>query len=126
MLADFNGPWRTILAISAPPQAKEFRVIDIVFTIFWVLVAIGFYRIRCSKRFVYGLIEIIAGVVTIVLGEFPPYSILTDDGSSVLGTRAAHILTLMAGVYIVVRGLDNMAQDLPHRWRPAWRRIFGI
>ena len=31
----------------------------------------------------------------------------------------------MGGVYIVVRGLDNIDQGLPERWRPAWRRIFG-
>jgi hypothetical protein len=99
---------------------------DVWFTIFWVLVAIGFYRVRCARRFVYGVIEIVAGVGTIVLGEFPPYAILAANDAWALGSRAAHMLTLMAGVYIVVRGMDNMAQDLPRRWRPAWRRIFGV
>jgi hypothetical protein len=35
------------------------------------------------------------------------------------------MLALMGGVYIVVRGLDNIDQGLPERWRPAWRRVFG-
>jgi len=101
-------------------------MIDVIFTIFWVVVAIGFYRIRCASRLLYGAIEIVAGMATIVLGEFPPYAVLTSDTTWALGSRAAHMLTLMAGVYIVVRGLDNISQDLPLRWRPAWRRIFGV
>jgi hypothetical protein len=101
-------------------------MIDVIFTMFWVLVAIGFYRIRCASRPLYGAIEIVAGLATIVLGEFPPYAVLASDTTWSLGSRAAHILTLMAGVYIVVRGLDNIAQDLPARWRPVWRRIFGV
>lgn len=101
-------------------------MIDVIFTVFWILVAIGFYRLRCATRFGYGLIEIIAGIGAIILGEFPPYSALIADNVWQLGSRASHMLTLIAGVYIVVRGMDNIAQDLPERWRPAWRRVFGV
>lgn len=99
--------------------------IEIVVTASWVLFAIGFYRVRCWNRFVYGLIELAAGIAVIILGEFPPNAVLTADGSWPLGSRAAHMLTLMGGVYIVVRALDNIGQGLPPRWRPGWRRIFG-
>jgi hypothetical protein len=30
----------------------------------------------------------------------------------------------MAGIYIIVRGLDNISQDLPFRWRARWYRWF--
>jgi hypothetical protein len=99
---------------------------EIAVTALWVLFAIGFYRVRCWNRLVYGLIELAAGVAVIILGEFPPYTVLTaGDGSWPLGSRAAHMLTLMGGVYIVVRALDNIGQGLPGRWRLGWRRVFG-
>jgi len=98
---------------------------DIVVTVFWVVVAVCFYRIRCWSRLLYGAMEVIAGIGVIILGEFPPNAITTAASTWSLGSRAAHMLALMGGVYIVVRGLDNVGQGLPERWRPAWRRIFG-
>jgi hypothetical protein len=93
--------------------------------IFWVLVALGFYRLRCSYGMAYGIIEVIAGTVAIILSEFPPYTVITANDISVVGSQALHILTLMGGIYIVVRGMDNINQNLPPRLRPAWQRIFG-
>ena len=98
---------------------------QIGWAIFWVLVAIGFYRLRCSYGFAYGIIELIAGTIAIILGEFPPYTVLTANDTSAIGSQALHILTLMGGIYIIVRGMDNIDQNLPSRWRPAWQRVFG-
>ena len=98
---------------------------DVVITVFWVVVAVGFYRIRCWSRLLYGAMEVVAGIGVIILGEFPPKAITAAASTWTLGSRAAHMLALMGGVYIVVRGLDNIDQGLPERWRPAWRRIFG-
>jgi hypothetical protein len=98
---------------------------DIVVTVFWVVVAVGFYRIRCWSRLLYGAMEGVAGIGVIILGEFPPNAITASASTWTLGSRAAHMLALMGGVYIVVRGLDNIDQGLPKRWRPAWGRIFG-
>src|SRR4051794_24249479 len=100
-------------------------VMDGVVTVFWVVVAIVFYRVRRASRLLYGAMEMIAGIGVIVIGEFPPAAITTAAKTWTLGSRAAHVLALMGGVYIVVRGLDNMDQGLPGRWRPVWRRIFG-
>src|SRR3954453_12235985 len=97
---------------------------DIVVTIFWVAVAVGFYRVRRWSRLLYGAIEVAAGTGVIIIGEFPPNAIVSAS-SWTLGSRAAHVLAVMGGVYIVVRGIDNIDQGLPGRWRPAWRRIFG-
>ena len=93
--------------------------------IVWVLVALGFYRLRCRYGFAYGIIEVTAGTIAIMLSEFPPFTVLTAGDVSVVGSQALHILTLMGGIYIVVRGMDNIDQNLPSRWRPAWQRIFG-
>jgi len=97
---------------------------DIVVTIFWVAVAIVFYRVRCWSRSLYGAMEVAAGIGVIIIGEFPPTAIASAS-SWALGSRAAHVLALMGGVYIMVRGIDNIDQGRPGRWRPAWRRIFG-
>jgi hypothetical protein len=98
---------------------------EIVVTVFWVVVAVAFYRVRCWSRLLFGAIEIAAGIGVIVIGEFPPNAIAAAADAWTLGSRAAHMLALMGGVYIVVRGLDNIDQGLPERWRPAWRRVFG-
>jgi hypothetical protein len=97
---------------------------DIAVTVFWVVVAVAFYRVRCRSRLLYGALEVAAGIGVIIIGEFPPNAIAAAT-TWTLGSRAAHMLALMGGVYIVVRGLDNIEQALPGRWRPAWRRIFG-
>ena len=62
----------------------------------------------------------------IVIGEFPPNAITAAATTWTLGSRAAHLLALMGGVYIVVRGLDNIDHGLPLRWRWAWRHVFGV
>ncbi|MGE0257305.1 MAG: hypothetical protein AB7H71_16840 [Alphaproteobacteria bacterium] len=98
---------------------------EIAVTVFWVVVAVAFYRVRRWNRLVFGAIEVAAGIGVIVIGEFPPSAIAGAAESWTLGSRAAHLLALMGGVYIVVRGLDNIDQGLPGRWRPAWGRVFG-
>jgi hypothetical protein len=100
-------------------------MMEIAVTVFWVVVAVAFYRIRCWSRLLFGAMEVAAGIGVIVIGEFPPNAVVTAANTWTLGSRAAHILALMGGVYIVVRGLDNIDQALPERWRPAWRRVLG-
>jgi hypothetical protein len=98
---------------------------EIAVTVFWLVVAVAFYRVRRWSRLLFGAIELAAGIGVIVIGEFPPNAIAGTVDSWTLGSRAAHMLALMGGVYIVVRGLDNIEQGLPERWRPAWRSVFG-
>lgn len=100
-------------------------VMDIVVTVFWVAVAVAFYRVRCRSRFLNGGMEVGAGIGVIVIGEFPPNAITAAAITWMLGSRAARMLALMGGVYIVVRGMDNIDQGLSERWRLAWRRNFG-
>ena len=71
-------------------------------------------------------IEVVAGTGVVIIGEFPPNAIAAAGNAWTLGSRAAHVLALMGGVYLVVRGLDNIDHGLPERWRPAWRRVFGV
>ena len=47
---------------------------EIVVTIFWVVVAVAFYRVRCWSRLLFGAMEVVAGIGVIVIGEFPPYA----------------------------------------------------
>jgi hypothetical protein len=98
--------------------------VDIVVTIFWVAVAAVFYRVRCWSRLLCGAMEVAAGIGVIIIGEFPPNAIASAS-SWTLGSRAAHVLALMGGVYIVVRGLQyrsSAAETVAPGVAPRFRR----
>jgi hypothetical protein len=74
------------------------------------------YWLRFKRRVEYGVIEIFVAIaaiwVAIISSESP-----TDD----LMARATAIF---AGVYIMVRGLDNIEQGLKGERQARWRRFF--
>ena len=42
------------------------------------------------------------------------------------GTELIYRTTpVIVAVYLLVRGLDNIGEDLPPRWRELWPRLFG-
>jgi hypothetical protein len=86
--------------------------------------ALFFYWLRCRLRFWYGVCEI--GVATVVAYlTFVPqtnYPLLNSQPFLVRYLlMGAGVLT---SVYILVRGMDNMDQDLPPTWRLVWDRAF--
>jgi hypothetical protein len=80
-----------------------------------ILLALLLYRLRGNRPFTYGLAEIFVGVATVwysIHSEMPePYYL-------------AKAIALLGGIYIIVRGLDNMDRGLPQRMRPRWDRYF--
>jgi hypothetical protein len=86
-----------------------------------------FYGIRCRKPFWYGCAEALVGISVIFIVLYPVetnYLLLAagePSGSQVWISKATGIL---AGVYVLVRGLDNMSRELPPRWVPIWRYLF--
>ncbi len=97
--------------------------------IFFAAVAAGFvfYRFRCRKPFWYGCAEALVGIAVIYIVLYPVETnyLLLEAGepgaSEVWLSKATGIL---AGIYVLVRGLDNMSRELPPRWVPSWKRLF--
>jgi hypothetical protein len=85
-------------------------VIGILLTI---SAGLSFYWLRCRRRFLYGLCELLVAFGVIYITFVPQTNYLLISGppvSQFLLTKGAGIL---GGIYIFVRGLDNMDKDLP-------------
>jgi hypothetical protein len=97
---------------------------DIAVVIAAVLVSGFFYWLRGSEPFVYGCFEIVVGVAVLSFVFVPPSHALLITAPTAVESYLARTVGLMAGIYIIVRGLDNMDRDLPPSWRPLWDRLF--
>ncbi|WFU14417.1 hypothetical protein [Bradyrhizobium sp. CB3481] len=94
---------------------------------FVLLMFAGFvaYWLRCRHRFSYGILEIIAAVGLMIIAVFHPEAgHLSLGNGSVFGEVLSSALSFIASVYLMVRGLDNMDNDLPLSWRSRWDRLF--
>ena len=73
------------------------------------------YWFRLRYRATYGMVEMFIGA-WISVNAFPLDSVLD----------AAVGLQMLGGLYVVVRGLDNVGSGVKGtRYEPNWRRIFG-
>jgi hypothetical protein len=85
------------------PDRTIFVVISFCIGGFWL------YVLRCRDRVVYGCIEIVAAVLTFyftVVNRFPVETKL-DSKEAVTAC-----IQIAAGLYILVRGLDNIGNGL--------------
>ena len=82
-----------------------------------VLVCIGaailLYFLRSRKPIWYGALEVFAGYFTMMLAIAFTVEVL-----------ATRITLLSAGVYVMIRGFDNIEKGLPRRYRVKWRSVF--
>ncbi|MGE4219421.1 MAG: hypothetical protein AB7G39_08240 [Alphaproteobacteria bacterium] len=79
--------------------------------VFFFFVGILLYKFRQRKRLLYGFLEVLASIATWAYMMF--YQQELD----------AKLIGLLTGLYLMVRGLDNMRQDLPpiaHNWWDRW------
>lgn len=106
-----------------------------------VFCAVGLYGLRLWSRLLYGMVEIVVGVlitlaaintygvaqireyVPIVGGGVfhrPPEGVLQLSGPNIA------LLGMLAAVYILVRGLDNVGEGLREhpKWGARWQRVF--
>lgn len=67
---------------------------------------IGLFIFRLKARAYYGLTEIMVGVTVAV------YRVTTTPGSNLISSTDLYLAVLTAGIYLVVRGLDNVHQGL--------------
>jgi hypothetical protein len=93
-----------------------------------VLAGFVFFGFRCRLRFWYGLAEVMAALIVLYFQFFPVDRHILSAGGAPQPTALEELLSmlvgLLAGMYILVRGLDNIDHSLPERWRSAWQRVF--
>lgn len=75
-----------------------------------LLIAVGLYNLRLRIRSVYGLIEIVVGTISILFA--------TNHAAS----PATTFITAVGGIYVIVRGLDNIEQSISGGAKSIWER----
>jgi hypothetical protein len=76
------------------------------------IISIFLYGLRSNFPATYGAIEIFVGVTAIntsIVHGFPNGSI-----------QAVSVISILGGMYIVVRGLDNIDKSIPDEYRVIW------
>jgi uncharacterized membrane protein HdeD (DUF308 family) len=89
-----------------------------LFLLSGIVLALALFWVRSRHRMLYGLIEIIAGILTL-LQQYPTgrgaFSSGFSEGFQTYRWQLVFI-TFLAGVYIMVRGLDNFSQGWKNYW----------
>jgi hypothetical protein len=105
-------------------QDKVIVILAIALPIAAVAASLFLYRLRGIHPFWYGFIEIAVGLIVLIFTFVPTTHYLASDSQTFFEWGVTKLIGVMAGVYIIIRGLDNMDRDLPASWRPVWDRIF--
>jgi hypothetical protein len=97
----------------------------VIYIVLTVLAGAMFYGLRCRSRFWYGVLEVVTSIVVIFVSWVPQKSyLLAHQGTGFLNSEIGTIIGIVGGIYILVRGLDNIGSDLPVRWQVLWDQIF--
>jgi hypothetical protein len=119
-------------AVSSPASAAYGGVpseisywIGIAAVLFTIIVGLLLYALRSWQPFYYGVLEVIAALFTVYFSVAPAkQSAGTVCNAHVLwglGCDFQSSLGILAGIYIFVRGMDNIGRQLPN-WLPHWMR----
>jgi hypothetical protein len=90
-----------------------------------ITAAVFLYGMRFRRRLIYGIVELLFGLIAISLSSFSQGPVFAAPDEQPPFAPLASWVAFAAGVYIIVRGLDNIRLGLPERWRPRWDKIFG-
>jgi hypothetical protein len=97
--------------------------------VFYMVLTIGagvfFYWMRCRRPLWYGLCEIAVSIGVIYLTFYPGTTYLVmEEQPPLVGSTLEWIVGVLAGIYILVRGLDNLERGLPRAYQSIWNRVF--
>lgn len=82
-----------------------------------VIMSVVLFWFRGHNRFAYGIAEVLVGLVTGVLIFHPDYDLAKITGKS--------FFQILAALYVMVRGLDNVGKSLcGTRYLNVWRNFF--
>jgi hypothetical protein len=122
------------LIMSSPASAQPFMVeYDLpslckvtIYSVIAITLGLFFYRLRCNHRFLYGMCEVIASVFWFTLVLYPRSPTFTATIQMPPFVPPLYtIYGFLAGIYIFVRGMDNMHCGLTSEtWRKSWDRLF--
>lgn len=74
----------------------------LIFSIFMIVMAIGAYWLRCVNRIAYGIIEFCSGIIMSYTAILP----FPDNIEPINAWQVC--IQIIAGMYILVRGIDNI------------------
>jgi hypothetical protein len=84
-----------------------------------------FYLVRSRWPLVYGIVEFAVALAIIFVTFFPQTNnLLLEQEPPWWGVQLTKLIGSTAGVYVMVRGLDNIERGLPPTARAQWRRVF--
>ena len=94
----------------------------------WMLATIAsgfcFYALRCCQILWYGIVEFVVSLVVIYLTFHPPTTNLILEEVNWWGLDLSRAVGVLAGVYLMVRALDNIEKGLPPVLRANWDWLF--
>ena len=64
------------------------------------------------------------GAVVLIFAFVPTTHTIAFDRQTAFEWGATTLIGVLAGIYIIVRDLDNVDRDLPPSWRRYWDCIF--
>ena len=102
-----------------------------IFAVALIVSAVLLYRLRCRHRAIYGVGEVVFGVASILWAAQGLLDALTSHKPGPQ-LDAATMIGLIAGLYIVIRGLNNVEEAigikpghiLKGRFPYIWMRLF--
>lgn len=84
------------------------------------LFGISLYALRQWQRFGYGLFEFIVGAIVCYSVIFPDFKLDSPQVSNL-----TQILQIAGGLYVIVRGLDNIGKATENtQYEALWKRFF--
>jgi O-antigen/teichoic acid export membrane protein len=89
-----------------------------------IVAGLFFYWLRRRCRFWYGAYEIVVALAVIYLTFVPAYTVMVLADMSPSRLLLSKGVGILGGIYLIVRGMDNMDEDLPPTWRRVWDHAF--
>jgi drug/metabolite transporter (DMT)-like permease len=125
------GRFRYLLGHPVLKEIGNWRTTGVEANAIWitaaVITALILYTLRRRHRFPHGLMELAFSLGMFLLTIYPrsPRHLALEERPPwwglLLSTKAFPLLT---GIYVMVRGLDNIDEGLSEKWRGNWNQIF--
>jgi hypothetical protein len=89
-----------------------------------IILGVCFYVMRCRWQLAYGVLELLVSLVIIFLTFYPQTSYLLREEIFWQGWLLSMSVGALAGIYVMVRGLDNIEKGLSPQSQNKWKRLF--
>jgi hypothetical protein len=97
----------------------------ILYVVLSIAAAALFFELRRRRPFIYGVFECAVGFLGLMFTFYPQTSYFLADDASPSGLFLSRGIAVVGGIYLLVRGMENMERDLPGKLRPLWNTFFS-